>query len=119
MRKAGTVAIVALVFISEALALGSFMIWGFAKSDHWALPLALLITMVVIWREVISPGGRFIGAVTTPTALALMYGVAVVAVWDPGHHTLAMIQAVVFVAASHDFHTVNQVPVELQGFKVE
>ena len=62
--------------------------------------MALLIPTVLIWREFISPGGRFIGPVVTPAARALMYGVAVVAVWDAGHHTLAMIQAVVFVAAS-------------------
>ncbi len=89
MRKSGTVAIVALVFISEVLALGSYVHLGTrAASSEW-LPSRSVLAGLVVWRQIASPVGRFSGPVFTPVVRAVLYALAVVAVWDAGHHTLA------------------------------
>ena len=100
MRKSGTVAIVALVFISEVLAIGSYSIWSSSVTSSDWLPYAIGLAGLVVWLHTASTVGHFSGPVFTPVARAVLYGLAVVAVWDAGHHTLAVVQACVFVAPS-------------------
>ena len=100
MRKSGTVAIVALVFISEVLAIGSYPIWSSSVTSSDWLPYVIGLAGLVVWLQIASPGGRLSGPVFTPMARAVLYGLAVVAVWDAGHHTLAIVEACIFVAAS-------------------
>ena len=100
MRTSRNVAIVVLVFFSEVLALGSYVLWVREQSSSEWLPIAAMLAGIVVWGRLARHIGRFSGPVFTPVARAALFTLAVVAVWDAGHHTLGMVQAVVFVAAA-------------------
>ena len=100
MRKSRTVAIVALVFISEVLALGSYVIWAREQTSGEWLWIAMMFAAIVVWGQLARPIGPFSGPVFTPVASAVLFVLAVIAVWDAGHHTLGMVQACIFIAAA-------------------
>ncbi len=100
MRKSRTVAIVALVFIAEVLALGSYVLWVREQSSSEWLTVAAMFAAIVVWGQLARPIGRFSGLVFTPVVRAVLFTLAVIAVWDAGHHTLGMVQACVFIAAA-------------------
>ena len=80
--------------------MGSYPIWSSSVTNGDWLPYAIGLAGLVVWLQVASPVGHLSGPVITPVARAVLYGLAVVAVWDAGHHTLAVVEACVFVAAS-------------------
>ena len=90
MRKPWAVAAAVVVFISEILAVGSFMLWGSSVSDSWWVPYALLLASLVVWNQV---------ALRAEAARVVLYALAILAVFAAGHPTLGLVEAGVFVVA--------------------
>lgn len=77
--------VLALLFLVEAAALGSFGVWGSAHSPQellvWLLPLA----GIVVWGLFASPKAQFGGHGVRPAVKVLVFGLAALALADAGY----------------------------------
>jgi len=100
MRVVRSVAVVGLVLASEVLAIASFPIWSLSVSDGEWLPFVVGSAALLVWMHAATPSGWLGGRFVTPVVRAVLYCLAVVAVWTAGHHVLAVVQSCLFLAAS-------------------
>lgn len=98
--------VLALVFLDEVLAVTAFGVWGWQHSPRWLLVWLLPALATAAWFFFASPQAAYGGRWRRPLVKTAVFGLASAAVWDLGHHTLA----VAFLAFSVVVNALAQVP---------
>ena len=79
-----------LVFVDEILAVLAFGVWGWHRSPQWLLVWLLPLAALTVWYLVASPRARYGGPLRRPVVKVVVFGLASLALWDLGHHGLAI-----------------------------
>jgi hypothetical protein len=82
--------VLALVFLDELLAMAGLGVFGWSASPRWLLVWLLPLLGMLAWFLLASPKARFGTPVVRPVVKALVFGLASLALWAAGHHTLAV-----------------------------
>ena len=77
--------VLSLVFLDELLAVAAFAVWGAGASPAWLWVWLLPLLVVAAWASFASPKAPYGGPVVRPVAKVVVFGLAVLALWEAGH----------------------------------
>lgn len=83
-------AVLALVFLDELLVVAAYGVWGWSSPAPWLLVWLLPIGAMAVWWSFASPKAPAGGPVVRPVVKTLVFGLAVLALWNAGHGSWAV-----------------------------